>query len=407
MDSSIYNQLVAFQIDLSRHELTFISPTRGQQLDIQTLAPEFDLDVTYSTITNIARVTRRPPFHCSEPSQEDVFAFLDFTQLSPPSSEQVDIEFPSAYDAPPSAAVDWNDLLGVQDAIDWNISDAMPTPELELPEQNSAMNNSWLRSPDLDPAINNTKSTTSFWDAQQPLDHPEVFPSDMQIRRGFEGIVDQSRHDSFSSTATDRKKSTETDIRHVLSKYDMSEYFPAFLEQGFDTWEAIVRITESDFDALGVKLGHRRRFQGVIDRVKLASEPRADTLPTNTSCTAGDYREPALSLSKFDVETRSTSKSTSKKGRKRVTNMFSKRKSTQEESYPGYQVWDSRSSNSASSSISSAASGWSTISTGRKGALSGAARTMANAVKAVKACWRCKFMRKPVRVLRQDLIVDH
>jgi hypothetical protein len=45
-----------------------------------------------------------------------------------------------------------------------------------------------------------------------------------------------------------------------LYKHDMSECFPAFLEQGFDTWEAIYSITESDFEALSVKLGYKRRL---------------------------------------------------------------------------------------------------------------------------------------------------
>jgi hypothetical protein len=74
----------------------------------------------------------------------------------------------------------------------------------------------------------------------------------------------------------------------------------------------------------------------------------------------------------------------------RITKAFSRSGSTQEATYPGYQVYDSTSTYSASSSISSIASA------GRRGPLSGAARAMANAVKAVKACWRCKFLRKPV-----------
>jgi hypothetical protein len=86
----------------------------------------------------------------------------------------------------------------------------------------------------------------------------------------------------------------------------------------------------------------------------------------------------------------SLSSCASSTGRSRISKVFSRRESTREETYPGYQVWDSRSANSASSSIGSVAS------TGRRGPLSSATRAMANAVKAVKACWRCKFLRKQV-----------
>ncbi len=48
------------------------------------------------------------------------------------------------------------------------------------------------------------------------------------------------------------------DIKAILSSLGMSSYLHQFWEQGFDTWEAISGITESDFDTLSVKLGHRR-----------------------------------------------------------------------------------------------------------------------------------------------------
>lgn len=176
----------------------------------------------------------------------------------------------------------------------------------------------------------------------------------------------------------------------------MSEYFPAFLEQGFDTWEAIFGITESDFEALGVKLGHRRRLQSVISKAKLTPDSRAETHPANTDCNTGNDREPGLS--QFSTEKSFTSRYKTKNGRKRIAKMFKTNKTMPEESYPEYQVWDSRSSISASSSISSAPSRLYTTSIGRRDPLSSAAHATANAVKAVKACWRCKFMGKPVSV---------
>lgn len=53
---------------------------------------------------------------------------------------------------------------------------------------------------------------------------------------------------------------TET-LREILAGLGLAQYFGTFLEQGFDSWETILDITESDLDALGVRLGHRRKLQ--------------------------------------------------------------------------------------------------------------------------------------------------
>ncbi|KAL0475668.1 hypothetical protein QR685DRAFT_550231 [Neurospora intermedia] len=51
----------------------------------------------------------------------------------------------------------------------------------------------------------------------------------------------------------------------IFGELGISQYLDAFVEQGFDTWETILDITESDLwsisDVLGVKLGHRRKLQ--------------------------------------------------------------------------------------------------------------------------------------------------
>ncbi|KAI9745491.1 MAG: hypothetical protein M1818_001025 [Claussenomyces sp. TS43310] len=52
-----------------------------------------------------------------------------------------------------------------------------------------------------------------------------------------------------------------TELGSILLELGLTQYLDAFIEQGFDTWETILDITESDFDALGVKLGHRRKLQ--------------------------------------------------------------------------------------------------------------------------------------------------
>lgn len=50
-------------------------------------------------------------------------------------------------------------------------------------------------------------------------------------------------------------------LAEVFGDLGISQYLDSFLDQGFDTWETILDITESDLDALGVKLGHRRKLQ--------------------------------------------------------------------------------------------------------------------------------------------------
>jgi hypothetical protein len=70
-------------------------------------------------------------------------------------------------------------------------------------------------------------------------------------------------------------------LETIFAELGIAQYLDAFLEQGFDTWETILDITQSDLyvrvkagkigvcggctdratlrsDALGVKLGHRR-----------------------------------------------------------------------------------------------------------------------------------------------------
>jgi hypothetical protein len=52
-----------------------------------------------------------------------------------------------------------------------------------------------------------------------------------------------------------------TGLVGIFAELDISHYLHDSLEQGFDTWESFFGMTESDFDALGVKLGHRRKLQ--------------------------------------------------------------------------------------------------------------------------------------------------
>ncbi|CCF47205.1 HMG box protein [Colletotrichum higginsianum] len=72
------------------------------------------------------------------------------------------------------------------------------------------------------------------------------------------------------------------ELEGIFAELGISQYLGIFLEQGFDTWETILDITESDLDALGVKLGHRRKLQrriansrGLAPDASLVSPTRA------------------------------------------------------------------------------------------------------------------------------------
>ncbi|KAJ2848917.1 hypothetical protein IWW36_002994 [Coemansia brasiliensis] len=49
-----------------------------------------------------------------------------------------------------------------------------------------------------------------------------------------------------------------TELHELLNAIDMMQYYDAFKREGFERLEAIVDIQESDFEAMGVKRGHRR-----------------------------------------------------------------------------------------------------------------------------------------------------
>jgi len=80
-----------------------------------------------------------------------------------------------------------------------------------------------------------------------------------------------------------------TELGDIFAELGISHYLHDFLEQGFDTWETILDITESDFDTLGVKLGHRRKLQRRIANTRGLSSDRALASPRNTPT---DERQP-------------------------------------------------------------------------------------------------------------------
>ncbi|RCI15537.1 hypothetical protein L249_3577 [Ophiocordyceps polyrhachis-furcata BCC 54312] len=84
-------------------------------------------------------------------------------------------------------------------------------------------------------------------------------------------------------------------LEAVFAELGLSQYLDAFIDQGFDAWDTILDIQESDLDALGVKLGHRRKLQrriansrGIAPSISLAcakpstEDARHDLVRTET-----------------------------------------------------------------------------------------------------------------------------
>ncbi|KAI0842902.1 hypothetical protein F5Y06DRAFT_76125 [Hypoxylon sp. FL0890] len=72
-------------------------------------------------------------------------------------------------------------------------------------------------------------------------------------------------------------------LEAIFGELGISQYLDAFIDQGFDSWETILDITESDLDALGVKLGHRRKLQRRIANYRGVAPEASLLSPTRTS----------------------------------------------------------------------------------------------------------------------------
>ncbi|KAI9834871.1 MAG: hypothetical protein M1819_002779 [Sarea resinae] len=55
-----------------------------------------------------------------------------------------------------------------------------------------------------------------------------------------------------------------TELGPIFARLGIAQYLGSFLAEGFETWETVLDITESDLEALNVKLGHRRKLQRAI-----------------------------------------------------------------------------------------------------------------------------------------------
>ncbi|KAL1595857.1 hypothetical protein SLS60_009547 [Paraconiothyrium brasiliense] len=65
-----------------------------------------------------------------------------------------------------------------------------------------------------------------------------------------------------------------SDLAERLARLGLSQYLEALVSEGFDTWETVLDITESDLGSLNVKLGHRRKLQRAIAETRRQSSTR-------------------------------------------------------------------------------------------------------------------------------------
>ncbi|KAK6529872.1 hypothetical protein TWF281_009028 [Arthrobotrys megalospora] len=68
-----------------------------------------------------------------------------------------------------------------------------------------------------------------------------------------------------------------SDLREILDRLGLSQYLGRLIEEGFDRWDTVLDIQETDLAYMGFKLGHRRVLQRAIARDR--GIPENDPIP--------------------------------------------------------------------------------------------------------------------------------
>merc|ERR1712066_37620 len=63
----------------------------------------------------------------------------------------------------------------------------------------------------------------------------------------------------------------------VLTKAGLENFMDAFINNGYDTWDVLLRLDKEDFDCLGLKRGHQKKLM-------LALEELSRILCANVAC---------------------------------------------------------------------------------------------------------------------------
>ncbi|KAI0863298.1 hypothetical protein F4860DRAFT_80772 [Xylaria cubensis] len=91
-------------------------------------------------------------------------------------------------------------------------------------------------------------------------------------------------------------------LESVFGELGISQYLGVFIDQGFDSWETILDITESDLDALGVKLGHRRKLQRRIANYRGVAPDVSLISPARTSIEDGRHDSNRTDVGRADIK---------------------------------------------------------------------------------------------------------
>ncbi|KFY69712.1 hypothetical protein V498_10439, partial [Pseudogymnoascus sp. VKM F-4517 (FW-2822)] len=112
------------------------------------------------------------------------------------------------------------------------------------------------------------------WMPSKAMDEDDAARSQSALWRWRMGVVLQIVSVPASAFALGEQyvgQVAMTELAEIFDDIGLIQYLHSFLEQGFDTWETVLDITEPDFDVLGVKLGHRRRLQRKIAETRQIS----------------------------------------------------------------------------------------------------------------------------------------
>ena len=75
-----------------------------------------------------------------------------------------------------------------------------------------------------------------------------------------------ARSETVRSISNKTLEMMSPEFEQTFRRLGLEQYLPIFVRAGFGHWRFLCDITESDFDLLGVKLGHRRKLQREIAR---------------------------------------------------------------------------------------------------------------------------------------------
>lgn len=73
-----------------------------------------------------------------------------------------------------------------------------------------------------------------------------------------------------------------SEFKQSLVRLDLEQYVPLLLQSGYCDWHCICYISEVEFAAMGIKLGHRRKLQR--EAARRHSWPDYRALPRGNIC---------------------------------------------------------------------------------------------------------------------------